>query len=154
MASPEPENWISAMEVQERERRERSAITGGAARRFRSLLSDQINSDLEHYFKAFPNERAHIQISEAQGASKITRLRDETSTYEDILPAVVFSIEINALVLQCHFTHRDGMGRRFPLAIRDDGAVGLASGTIASLSEYLLAPVLFNKLPRTRDRSE
>jgi hypothetical protein len=115
------------------------------ANAFRTKLGVQVSSDLEAYFREFPNEREYIKESFKPGSYAITRARDEFSTY-GWLCQCRSRIELNKMVVECTFPHKSSLDRSFKLQLTEDGAVGLSDMPIADLSKYLLAPVLFSRL--------
>jgi hypothetical protein len=49
------------------------------------------------------------------------------------------------MCLNCSFPHREPLNKEFPIAVDSAGAIGLANESVSGLSQYLLAPVLFDK---------
>lgn len=66
--------------------------------------------------------------------------------YEGDIPTVETHIELREMLLVCKFQPFERRNRDFKLALGENGKVGLAEGSIAAISEYLLAPILFDKL--------
>lgn len=146
METPADPNWITELASQERERRKDYQIARTAATEFQQLLSNQIFSDLHAYYREFPQEAPYIHHANEPGTSIITRLRDENSEYVGVPCQVRFSIEVRQMVVECRFPHRPDMDKMFRIVINAEGALGLADGSVADLSRYLLTPVLFDKL--------
>ncbi len=138
-------DWITDLANQERERRKTIQMMRGPANEFQKSLYVQVTIDLNAYFKEFPNERDNIQQSVESGLAVITRLRSESAEY-GYLCQVRSGIVLRNLVVQCMFSHRPSLDRTFTLVLRDDGAIGLSDMSISELSQYLLAPVLFDQL--------
>jgi hypothetical protein len=103
-------------------------------------------SDLQTYFREFPQEVQNIQRETEAGDAIITRTRDEESVYEGLRCEVRSKIELRRMVVECRFPHRPRLDKEFKMIITAEGALALADSSIADLSRYLLAPVLFDKL--------
>jgi hypothetical protein len=144
---PEEPKWIAELAIQERERREGRGISVRTAREFSQSLSEQIEYDLSAYFREFPKEQPYIQTEHRtpKGLSRITRVRDEQSTY-GFTCAVEFGCEISKMVFTCSFAHQSGLDKDFPIELKENGSLGPVGCSITDLSEYLLKPVLFNRL--------
>lgn len=115
------------------------------AKRFQTTLAAQVITDMEAYFREFPNERENIRESDEGGFHVITRTRNETANYS-YLCQVRSAIATSTMVLTCMFPHRQSLDRTFNLILTAEGAVELSGITVAGLSKYLLAPVLFDRL--------
>ncbi len=139
--------WIAELADQERERRAERKITRDQALAFVALLTEQIMSDLSEYYREFPAEAPYIETTNEEGASFITRLRDESSNYVGLKCQVQFGVEITQMILKCSFGHRPSLDKDFKIVIGVDGELALSDASISDLSRYLLAPVLFDKLP-------
>lgn len=144
---PAEPKWIAELAVRERERREGGTIAVNAARAFSQSLNAQMHHDLAAYFREFPEERQYIQTEArtAQGLSRINRVRDEQSTY-GFECAVEFGCEVSGMVFTCRFAHEPGLDKDFLIELKEDGSLGPASCSVADLSQYLLGPVLFNRV--------
>jgi hypothetical protein len=138
--------WIAELADQERERRAEQKITRDQALAFVALLTEQIMSDLHEYYGEFPAETPYIETTNEDGASFITRLRDESSNYVGLKCQVRSSVEITQMVVKCSFAHRPSLDKDFKIIIGVDGKLALSDASISDLSRYLLAPVLFDKL--------
>ena len=140
------ETWISKLSIQERELREKYQIVHAAVVDFRQLLSGQIESDLRAYRVEFPEETQNIHNFNEADVSIIARLRDRDSEYAETPCRVQFKIVIERMALMCGFPHNPRMDKTFNIVLNTDGTLGLADASVADLSQYLLAPVLFDKL--------
>lgn len=142
---PIPE-WLSKMADRERQRREDASIIRSAATDFQRVIATQIHNDLAAYRELFPEEAPFIVIDNpGTGCSVIKRTRDATSLYTGVLPTVETHIEVRELLLVCKFQPFEGLNREFKLVSDENGKLGLAEGSIAQISEYILAPILFDK---------
>jgi hypothetical protein len=142
MSAPE---WISDLAEQERERRSRRAIALEAINEFRALFSEQIESDLEAYFKEFPDEYENIALGQDRPFSYVERMKCDDCKY-DFLCQARTKISVDSMTVYCEFSHRPNLNRPFSIIIDDNGRMRLAEGSIADLSRYLLSPVLFDRL--------
>ena len=68
--------------------------------------------------------------------------------YAGPLPEVLFRFEINAMVLEVKFTHREKLDREFRLILGDNGSVIPADPEFDAerITEFMLKPVLFDRL--------
>jgi len=142
-----PFEWIERMAELERSRRQDEKILRKAIGEFQRLLTIQIDSDLAHYNSLFPGERIFIEQQNEPGWTVIRRVRDAETIYTGIPREVRFSFVLPMMISRCAFTHKAGRDREFNLVMDETGKLGLAEGSLETLSEYLLAPILFDKLP-------
>ncbi len=149
----ESSNWLEQCAEKERKLQSENDRLRLIADTISSVLSDQIYRDIHFYKRLFPEERDFIEIVQKAGTSSIVRTgprrtNNATETMHGSFQAAVhFSIEYHPnILLRCAFDHRGDLDREFNVVLADEGTPTFEGVSIAMVSEYLLKPVLFDRL--------
>jgi hypothetical protein len=135
-------SWVSAMAEKEQERRKNYSIVKDAVLSFREILNAVLYRDLAEYTKHFPNEAKNIK----EKGSGFVRESEEATKYGGTPVEVEFGFLAGEMMLGCQFTHARHLDKLFPLVVANDGSVAVEGLSVDQLSEYILSPILFNKL--------
>jgi hypothetical protein len=137
-------HWVTELAQQERERRNQYPIVRQACGTFQKILTEQLRSDFAVYCAEFPEESANVRIKYNESDHTVITMDNGDP---EVSPCQVrFTIMVHEMRLLCQFSHRPELNKVFDIVHNADGSIGLADGSIADLSRYLLAPVLFGEL--------
>lgn len=139
----ESKRWIEEAIEREKRRLEEAGRFRQAIGPFTEALCARIQEDLLYYFEAFPDERQRLQWV-CEGPCFFVGLRDDPSHLAHYLRRVDIHFNVDTRVVACSFSGKVRVDYKvFALNLTSDGSLALVEGSIESLSEYILRPVLF-----------